>query len=50
MMAEAAPHPTRTAIIGSAILREYGIYIALAALIAYFSVRIPEFRTWDNAL
>jgi len=31
-------------------LREYGIYLALALLVAFFSVRIPEFRTWDNAL
>jgi ribose/xylose/arabinose/galactoside ABC-type transport system permease subunit len=31
-------------------LRDYGIYFALAALIAYFSIRVPEFRTWDNAL
>jgi ribose/xylose/arabinose/galactoside ABC-type transport system permease subunit len=31
-------------------IREYGIYLALAALVAYFSISIPEFRTWDNAL
>jgi ribose/xylose/arabinose/galactoside ABC-type transport system permease subunit len=31
-------------------LRDYGIYLALAILVAYFSLRIPEFRTWDNAL
>jgi len=31
-------------------LRDYGIYFALIALIAYFSIRVPEFRTWDNAL
>ncbi|MEA2780325.1 MAG: putative xylitol transport system permease protein [Rhodospirillaceae bacterium] len=31
-------------------LRDYGIYFALVALIAYFSIRVPEFRTWDNAL
>ena len=30
-------------------LRDYGIYFALIALIAYFSFRVPEFRTWDNA-
>ncbi|MGO9755298.1 MAG: ABC transporter permease [Roseiarcus sp.] len=34
----------------SAALRDYGIYFALLALIAFFSVCIPEFRTWDNAL
>ena len=31
-------------------LRDYGIYLALLALIAFFSISIPEFRTWDNAL
>jgi ribose/xylose/arabinose/galactoside ABC-type transport system permease subunit len=31
-------------------LRDYGIYFALAALVVFFSARIPEFRTWDNAL
>jgi ribose/xylose/arabinose/galactoside ABC-type transport system permease subunit len=31
-------------------LRDYGIYFALIVLIAYFSVRIPQFRTADNAL
>lgn len=31
-------------------LRDYGIYLALAVLVAYFSLSIPEFRTWDNAL
>jgi len=34
----------------AAVLRDYGIYLALLALIAFFSARIPEFRTWDNAL
>ena len=34
----------------AAALRDYGIYLALALLIAYFSVRIPEFRTAENAL
>jgi ribose/xylose/arabinose/galactoside ABC-type transport system permease subunit len=50
MMTETAPHPTRGAAMGATLLREYGIYIALAVLIAYFSIRVPEFRTWDNAL
>ena len=27
-------------------LRDYGIYLALIALIAYFSFRVQEFRTW----
>ena len=31
------------------VLRDYGIYFALFALIAYFSLRVQEFRTWDNA-
>src|SRR6202043_564616 len=31
-------------------LRDYGIYLALLILIAFFSIEIPEFRTWDNAL
>jgi ribose/xylose/arabinose/galactoside ABC-type transport system permease subunit len=31
-------------------LHDYGIYFALAALVVFFSARIPEFRTWDNAL
>jgi ribose/xylose/arabinose/galactoside ABC-type transport system permease subunit len=30
-------------------LRDYGIYFALIALVAYFSLRVPQFRTWDNA-
>jgi len=31
-------------------LRDYGIYFALLVLIAFFSVSVPEFRTWDNAI
>ena len=31
-------------------LRDYGIYLALALLIIYFSVQVPQFRSWDNAL
>jgi ribose/xylose/arabinose/galactoside ABC-type transport system permease subunit len=46
----AAPIPARTFSIGATALREYGIYIALILLVAYFSLRVPEFRTWDNAL
>jgi ribose/xylose/arabinose/galactoside ABC-type transport system permease subunit len=34
----------------AAALRDYGIYFALAALVAYFSVALPQFRTADNAL
>ncbi len=44
-----APAP-RTYLPTLSALREYGIYLALIALIAYFSLSIPEFRTWDNAL
>jgi ribose/xylose/arabinose/galactoside ABC-type transport system permease subunit len=36
--------------IRASVIRDYGIYVALALLIAYFSVRVPEFRTWSNAL
>jgi ribose/xylose/arabinose/galactoside ABC-type transport system permease subunit len=32
------------------VLREYGIYLALVILVGYFSISIPEFRTWNNAL
>ncbi len=35
---------------GTSALREYGIYAALLVLVAYFSINIPEFRTWGNAL
>ena len=45
----ARPAPGIFSLSASAV-REYGIYIALVLLIAYFSVRVPEFRTWDNAL
>jgi ribose/xylose/arabinose/galactoside ABC-type transport system permease subunit len=50
MINEAAPVPTRTFALSAAALREYGIYLALVLLVAYFSMRVPEFRTWDNAL
>ena len=50
MMSDAATPPGRPFGLGATALREYGIYIALIVLIAYFSIRVPEFRTWDNAL
>jgi len=50
MMSETIPHPGRASAFGATVLREYGIYFALAVLVAYFSIRIPQFRTWDNAL
>src|SRR5262249_59297030 len=31
-------------------VRDYGIYLALAVLVAFFSIRVPEFRSADNAL
>ena len=31
-------------------LRDYGIYFALAGLVAYFSVAVPQFRSADNGL
>jgi ribose/xylose/arabinose/galactoside ABC-type transport system permease subunit len=34
----------------AAALRDYGIYFALAALVAYFSIALPQFRTADNGL
>jgi ribose/xylose/arabinose/galactoside ABC-type transport system permease subunit len=40
----------RSFALNASALREYGIYLALILLIAFFSVRVPEFRTWDNAL
>src|SRR5207245_6215602 len=33
-----------------ATLRDYGIYLALAALVVYFAIALPQFRTPDNAL
>jgi ribose/xylose/arabinose/galactoside ABC-type transport system permease subunit len=50
MMSETAPPPARISGVGSALVRDYGIYFALAILIIWFSVQIPQFRTWDNAL
>jgi len=45
--APASAHPSLWSAAG---LRDYGIYFALIALIVFFSIRVPEFRTWDNAL
>jgi ribose/xylose/arabinose/galactoside ABC-type transport system permease subunit len=50
MMAEQVAHPPATQRFGTSALRDYGIYAALIVLLAYFSINIPEFRTWDNAL
>jgi ribose/xylose/arabinose/galactoside ABC-type transport system permease subunit len=45
------PHPSNKPPIAMGLaLRDYGIYLALAILILFFSISIPEFRTWDNAL
>jgi ribose/xylose/arabinose/galactoside ABC-type transport system permease subunit len=50
MVNDAGPAPTRIFALSATALREYGIYIALIVLAAYFSLRVPEFRTLDNAL
>lgn len=50
MTADAARQRAWPAVFGATAFREYGIYFALALLIAYFSIRVPEFRTWNNAL
>jgi len=50
MVSDTSPTPTWTSGFSAGALRDYGIYLALILLILYFSVRIPEFRTWDNAL
>lgn len=49
MVSDAAPAPSAAPRLAGA-LRDYGIYLALILLVAFFSVLIPEFRTWDNAL
>jgi len=49
MSDDAAAGPNRLSGLSVPALREYGIYFALLSLIAYFSILIPEFRTWDNA-
>jgi ribose/xylose/arabinose/galactoside ABC-type transport system permease subunit len=50
MTAEVTSGKTWPSLFSATALREYGIYIALIILIAYFSIRVPEFRTWNNAL
>ncbi len=49
MSDDAAAGPNRISGFSLPMLRDYGIYFALIALIAYFSLRVEEFRTWDNA-
>jgi putative xylitol transport system permease protein len=49
MSDDVAAGPNRIAGLSLPALRDYGIYFALIALIAYFSLRVEEFRTWDNA-
>jgi len=49
-MAEQVARPTATQRFGTSALRDYGIYAALIVLVVYFSINIPEFRSWDNAL
>lgn len=44
----AARRPSRLSF--AAALRDYGIYFALAALVAYFSIAVPEFHSADNGL
>lgn len=50
MVSDTAPASARPSLWSAAGLRDYGIYFALIALIVFFSIRVPEFRTWDNAL
>jgi ribose/xylose/arabinose/galactoside ABC-type transport system permease subunit len=50
MVNDTTPASGRSFALNTTALREYGIYIALILLVAYFSVRVPEFRTWGNAL
>src|SRR5262245_51639668 len=50
MMAEQVARPPAAQRFGASALRDYGIYAALIVLVGYFSINIPEFRTWDNAL
>jgi ribose/xylose/arabinose/galactoside ABC-type transport system permease subunit len=50
MMVEQVARPPATQRFGTSTLRDYGIYAALIVLVVYFSINIPEFRTWDNAL
>ena len=50
MMADVTSGKTWPSFLGATAFREYGIYIALVVLIIYFSILVPEFRTWNNAL
>jgi ribose/xylose/arabinose/galactoside ABC-type transport system permease subunit len=47
---EVLVEPGRPPRVSMAMLRDFGIYFALIGLVAAFSIAIPEFRTWDNAL
>src|SRR2546428_7690705 len=46
--AAAGALPFRPSLVAT--LRDYGIYLALAALVVYFAIALPQFRTPDNAL
>jgi ribose/xylose/arabinose/galactoside ABC-type transport system permease subunit len=52
MVSDATPAPAkaRQVTFGVGTLRDYGIYLALILLVVYFSIEVPEFRTWGNAL
>ena len=50
MSNEAAANGSRPFGVSIPALRDYGIYFALLVLIAFFSISVPEFRTWDNAI
>jgi ribose/xylose/arabinose/galactoside ABC-type transport system permease subunit len=50
MSNEVAANESRPFGVSIPALRDYGIYFALLALIAFFSFSVPEFRTWDNAI
>lgn len=49
-MSSAADRPQPTRLSLAEAVRDYGIYFALAAVIAWFSWEVPEFRSADNAL
>ncbi|MBL8582614.1 MAG: ABC transporter permease [Rhizobiaceae bacterium] len=50
MVSDTTPAGMRPSVWSASWLRDYGIYLALIVLIAFFSLRVPEFRTADNAL
>ena len=50
MSNEAAAPAERTLGFSIPAVRDYGIYFALLVLIAFFSLSVPEFRTWNNAV